>query len=254
MKIHVDHLLPRLPNQPHHLFLRPAHVAAQKTHGRRLQPIEHVLLRPDAQDLLLFILGPGTYWPPELFALDFYEPGILKLLRELERGLWVYACPSCRLGEAIAPFPEGNPLFRGVRFTMDGQVKFLGFKVATGTEISEGLAKEAGPVLEGKAQHAAVDEVKAAAADFLRGLGRELIRPLGFDIVHLELAVGRHPARLDRGKVDSQHGGRRVFVGEFDGPDSRTRAKIEDGVGRRRDGREVEGAVEGKAPEVMLEV
>ena len=59
---------------------------------------------------------------------------------------------------------------------------------------------------------------------------------------------------MDRGKVNSCDGGGGVFVGEFDGPDSGAGTKIEDRVGGWWEGGEIEGAVKGEAPQVVLEV
>jgi len=99
-----------------------------------------------------------------------------------------------------------------------------------------------------------VDEVEAAATAF-RGVGWwGRVSPFGFDVVDLKLAVRRHPAGLDGGEVDAEDGCGRDFVSEFNGPDSGAGTEVEDGVGGRWKGGEVEGAVKGETPDVVLEV
>jgi hypothetical protein len=251
---HIQNFLFALLNKIQDLGLRPSLIATQKPHGCTFNAIEHIPLGPNAESLLLLALGPRTKWPSKTFVVNIYETGVTELISEFEGGSSVDARFSTGGRNAIAPFAEGNALLWGVGFADDGEVKFLGFEIAARPEMVEGLAKEIWPVFEGQVEHTAVDVVEATATSVFGVGGWKWVGPFGLDVIDLELAVGWHPAGLDRREVDSSDGCGGVLISELNGPDSGTGAEVEDGVGGWWDGGEGEGTVEREAPEMVLKV
>lgn len=96
------------------------------------------------------------------------------------------------------------------------------------------------PIRDGAAERAAVDEIERArgavgpetyckqqsisrsVASRHRGLA--VVRPLTFNIVHLETKIGRDVGRLDWGEVVGHDFGVGVVVGDVNGPDTRASA------------------------------
>ena len=110
-------------------------------------------------------------------------------------------------------------------------------------QVVVALLKEARPVAHDETEHAAVDEVELLVE-----------HPVCLGVVDDEVAVWRDEGWLDGREVGANDLGSWVLFGELDGPDARARADVED-VGRRGGERgDVEGAGEGHAPDVVLEV
>ena len=96
------------------------------------------------------------------------------------------------------------------------QIKVHELDVAARPRVREAAPDKRRPVLEGRVQRAAVDEVE-----------RLRVRPVSLDVVDLEAHVGRDPARLNRAEVVAEHLALRELVAELHGPDARAGAEVE---------------------------
>lgn len=84
-----------------------------------------------------------------------------------------------------------------------------------------------------------------------------VIGPVIFDIVNQKLAVGRDEGGLDRGEVNAGDLCCGMLFSEFDRPETGAGANVQNFItSRRRRGyrRDVEIAVEGQPPLVVLEI
>lgn len=94
-----------------------------------------------------------------------------------------------------------------IQLDRPGRVDHL--QKASGLQVRQGLREELGVGVQAGHHHPRVDEVEL--------LGE---RPLGLDVVDLELHVGRDEGRLDGAEIHAQDRALGVLVGEIYGPDS----------------------------------
>ena len=111
-------------------------------------------------------------------------------------------------------------------------------------------------ILETARHRATVDVIELAAARAVRRGPVEF--PLLARVVEVEMAVRRHPGRLDGTEVGADDGRLREFVGHFDRPESCPRADVQDtsggGVGvffGSGEGRLVQGTVDDHAEDMV---
>lgn len=106
--------------------------------------------------------------------------------------------------------------------------------VPTGLEVREDLRVELGPVADASEQASDVDEVE--------GILR--IGPFRGGVVDFEAEVRGDEGGLDGREIGADDSGRRILVGEVDGPDTGAGGDVEDELGVGLNGRQKEAVVE----------
>lgn len=94
---------------------------------------------------------------------------------------------------------------------------YLELTPASGLRMLKAPLHQALPVFQPKIQMARMDQIELL-----------LVAPRLLDVVHLELAVRRHPAWLDRRQVIPDHERAGVHLGHLDRPEARAGAEVED--------------------------
>lgn len=238
------HLFPNARTHGHDGLQRPAEIGKQAQHPI-LQAHVDVRARPGAQLLQRRIARPGAQRPAILLLAHVLEAGALEeaLHPAVDEQLVGRQFRGAELAHRV-PLRDGR--VRGDAAVVAdevGRVLHL-LEEAAGLERAEALRVQLRAVAHGGVGGADVDEVEAGLAE----------RPLVVEVVDLELAVRRHPVRLDGRQVGADHAARGEVVGEVDGPDARAGAEVEDFFHIGRDRREVELAVERFGEEVVREV
>jgi len=158
------------------------------------------------------------------------------------------------LAELLARLIEELQDLLGVRRVVDSIVVrsdrhfvLLHFDPPAGLQVRVNLSAETLPVSDTASHAATADEIKRFARP---------VRPLALDIVDVELAPGRHPARLDGAEIRADDFGAGELVGKVDGPDAGAGAgaKVEDALRLSDDGCPEEAAVEQETEDVVQEI
>lgn len=176
-------------------------------------------------------------------VLHVDEAGIDQVLLLVRSLIQLLAEHLTRLIHELHALLEVRGLVDGIVLRLDPRFVLLHFDPPAGLQVRVSLSVETIPVSDTASHATTMDEIKRFARP---------IRPLALDVVDVELAPGRHPARLDGAEIRADDLGAGELVGKVNGPDAGTGAEVKAAPRLADNGCPEEPSVELKTEDVVI--
>lgn len=206
MNVPILDILSNLSQKDLDLRLGPTQDSGVGGEGEAGQTVEEVHLLPQTQLLLFLRRRPGVDGPLEDLLHHVLEPGVAhpflvpigagdRSAHDVE-GLNLVVGPLVQrrvFGQRAVVGADGELYvvqFQPTAWIEESEIQYISVDSAVDGNVRvrallEALLDQSWPVLNAACQHAAMDEVKLVR-----------IRPVLFDIIHLELQVWRHASQI----------------------------------------------------------
>jgi hypothetical protein len=180
-----------------------------------MEAVEGVDHMPRTQLFQQGVLRPGILGPPVIHTGHIDEADFPCTLVVSVRGGSVATNLGHCVRELASPLLETRPVQSTV-VGSNGHICVLKFDPSSGLECVVGLLEQPFPICKGAVEHSPMDEVK-------------LLRPIPrrFEVVDLELQIGRYQGWLHCAEVGSNHVCPRVLVRKLNGPEASASSEID---------------------------